>query len=84
MNSQIANRLASPSRGALLGFWRDWVGAAVVLLVWVTLWTMFAVGVLPAASRLAGATEPAGRTLVGAAPASRPAGRAGPAWVAAR
>jgi hypothetical protein len=55
MTSQIANRIASPSRGARLlqNLWRDWVGAALLLVVWTTLWTVFTAGVLAPASGLA-------------------------------
>jgi len=84
MNSQIANRIASPSRGAraLRNLWRDWVGAAVLLLVWITLWTVFTAGVLAPAAGLAR------RVSVVEQPSStQPAhlpGLAGAPWVAER
>jgi len=58
MTSQIAERNAAPSRGLLHGLWRDGAAAAVLLLVWTTLWTFFLAGVLaPAAGMGAGERE---------------------------
>ena len=84
MNSQIANRIASPSRGArvLRNLWRDWVGAAMLLLVWTTLWTVFTAGVLAPASGLA-----RGASVVGHPAAVQPKvlpGLAAAPWVGGR
>jgi hypothetical protein len=81
MTSQIGKRIASPSRGGLRNLGRDWTGAALLFLVWTTLWTVFTAGVLAPASGLAARARPAQHASED--------GRAGPggsvpSWVAAR
>jgi hypothetical protein len=67
--------------------WRDWVGGALLMLVWTTLWTVFTVGVLAPASKLARHGAVAERPAIERSAAIRPAPPAGLAtstWVTAR
>jgi hypothetical protein len=53
MTSQIPKRSAAPSQGLWAAVWKDWVAGAVLVVVWVALWTTFSAGVLTPAASLA-------------------------------